>query len=329
MTKKTVHGCTCIKDWVKIKGKIESGCIYGEPGGGGCPAVKHLDKKHNRETCAPGDLTAWCEVQKGCGYSEPPEWRTDPKNLSGYRKKAFQKSGGWWDYCDYGWKGWVSWNLHTHKTLKIKSIIGLLIFLVLTCLIIPYIFYYLGWMTLIDVWLPNIDLIATAISFRTGLWEPYFSWLWPSDDEQPWGGAKWSSTIIKYISLLGIVIIAGKQILVTNHLSRGVSFALVMLFLTYLIPNDIIRKIQAKIMDILSLPLVPMIHPKGRVFLAIFVGLLVAVGFILMERFIISTQLHKLDKISSFITQKMWFFLGTATEIEYRKKRKKSKKRKK
>ena len=323
MTKKTVHGCKCIKDWVKINGKIESGCIYGGVESKVCPATK--DRRNlTKENCHPGDLTAWCEVQKGCGYT--PDIDQD-ENISDYRKKALKKSGGWWDYCQYGWGEGVAWNLHPTKTLIIKSIIGLLIFLVLTCLIIPYIFYYLGWLEIIDVWLPNIDLIATAISFRNGLWDPYFSWLWPSEDSFEWGGAKWSSTIIKYISLLGIVIIAGKQIYITNHLFRGVSFALVMLILTYLIPNEIISKVQGYILPHRRRADMP--RERWRMFLSIFVGLLVAVGFILIERVIISTQLHKLDRISSFITQKMWFFLGMASERGYREKRKKRKKNKK
>ena len=129
------------------------------------------------------------------------------------------------------------------------------------------------------------------------------------------------------ISLLGIVIIAGKQIYITNHLFRGVSFALVMLILTYLIPNEIISKVQGYILPHRRRADVQ--HPRWRIFLSIFVGLLVAVGFILIERVIISTQLHKLDRISSFITQKMWFFLGMASEREYREKRKKRKKNKK
>ena len=67
--------------------------------------------------------------------------------------------------------------------------------------------------------------------------------------------------------------------------------------------------------------------PKRMIFLAIFVGLLVAVGFILIERIIISTQLHKLNRISAFITQKMWFFLGTATEKRVSQKAQKRAKR--
>ena len=321
MVKKTVHGCTCIKDWVKVKGKLESGCIFGQIESKVCPATK--DRRNaSKKGCAPGDLTAWCEVQKGCGYS--PDIDQDEK-ISDYRKEALKKSGGWWDYCQYGWKEGQAWKLRPEKTLVIKSIIGLIIFLVLTCLIIPYIFYYLGWMTLIDVWLPNIDLIATAISFRTGLWEPYFSWLWPSDDELVMDSLpKWFATIIRYISLISMFIIAGKHIALSGHLFRGISFALVMLILTYLIPNDIIRKIQGKIIAHTKCDSCD--RPKGRIFVAVFVGLLVAMGFILIERIIISTQLHKLDKISLFITHKMWFFLGNTAERTYRKKRKKHKK---
>ena len=55
MTKKTVHGCTCIKDWVKINGKIESGCIYGGVESKTCPATK--DRRNaSKENCSPGDL---------------------------------------------------------------------------------------------------------------------------------------------------------------------------------------------------------------------------------------------------------------------------------
>ena len=316
MTKKTVHGCTCIDDWVKIKGKIESGCIFGEPTSKMCPPTKNR-KDATKENCSSIDLSPWCEVQKGCGYN--PKWLHQPSITNKWRKKAFKKSEGWWDHCDYGWV--ESQNPRPNKIVVIKSIIGLLIFLVLTCLIIPYIFYYLGWMTLIDVWLPNIDLIATAISFRNGLWEPYFTWLWPSNNESQWKGPKWSAIIIRYISLLGIVIIAGKHIYFSHHLYRGVSFALVMLIFTYLIPNDIIRDIQKKIVR--DTECASCERPKGRVFLSIIIGLMVAIGFIFVERIIISTQLHKLDKISSFITQKMWFFLGNTAEKRYRKKRKK------
>ena len=87
MTKKTVHGCKCIKDWIKINGKIESGCIYGGVESKVCPATK--DRRNvTKENCHPGDLTAWCEVQKGCGYT--PDIDQD-ENISDYRKKSFKK----------------------------------------------------------------------------------------------------------------------------------------------------------------------------------------------------------------------------------------------
>ena len=135
--------------------------------------------------------------------------------------------------------------------------------------------------------------------------------------------AYWSKIIIQYVSLLGVVVIVGKHIRKTNHLYRGVSFALVMFLITYLVPNDAINSMMNKIYGYALKNMKMGVH--GSSWLAGLVGMATAIGFIAMERLLMTTQLHKLDRISEFIIKKIWFFLGNTdtTKKHNIKKRKK------
>ena len=50
-----------------------------------------------------------------------------------------------------------------------------------------------------------------------------------------------------------------------------------------------------------------------------FVGLLVAIAFILLERLIIKTQLHKVEVFTRFFINRIWYFLGEGKSGNRRK----------
>jgi len=323
---KTILGCKCLNDWAIMQdGKVESGCVYGDLAlPKSCPLTKDRSKV-NETKCTAGDLTSWCIVEKGCGRGGVYK---KPLNAKQLKEQNTAKDTGYWDFCGWGrgdnMGGW-SWDIKMSRETTITSTIGLFIFIILFGFVLPYIFYKLGWEEIIDVWVPNLDLLATVVSFRNGILPGrLFAFLWAGD----WVGgeystAYWSKIIIQYVSLLGVVVIVGKHIRKTNHLYRGVSFALVMFLITYLVPNDAINSMMDKIYGYVIKK--KKMSEERSSWIATFAGMVTAIGFIATEKLLMTTQLHKLDRISEFIIKKIWFFLGNTdtTKKHNIKKRKK------
>ena len=323
MPTKTLHGCTCLKDWVKIDGKKYSGCVYGQAAASACPMT--TDKGKLSKRCPMSAHISSCPVEEGCGAREDHRLTIDDEFVSDSKAAGVLIQTHFWDICVPPILGGFSHPKIPHDFFKmsrssnIKAIIGLILFLVCAGFIIPYVLYLMGFRTLVNVWIPNLDLIATVFAFKGGLFDSIlFRFLYTETPSTTFGF--WSRLIIKYFALLGLTLITAQMVWKRKEVSRGMSYALIMLLFSYFIPNALIETMMQKIYTYLDGKISEHIHShKNRTQICILCGFLAVICFLLMERFFLNNHLHRIDNISSFLINKLWFFLGHK-RIKKRKK---------
>lgn len=118
-----------------------------------------------------------------------------------------------------------------------KGFIGFVAFCVIFIVIIPIILLNLNMPEILEGYMPNLDLIALVITKHGG---PFQIWqkLYPLDPVTIHGET--SQIIINYIALLGITYIISREVHRSGSIAAGWSKGLVMLLMTYLLPNNFI-----------------------------------------------------------------------------------------
>lgn len=161
------------------------------------------------------------------------------------------------------------------KPIIVKELIGLIVFIIIFVLSIPIILYKNKLFNILEVYLPNVDLVANLLTWTNGpfgIWKNLYS-----------GNTIFEFTsqiIINYIALLGITYIVAKETKKSNSIFEGVSFAVIMLLCTYLLPGNIVIWFMNKSYEkITSLDLTYNISSS----FATIVGIIVTLFFLLIE----------------------------------------------
>ena len=172
-------------------------------------------------------------------------------------------------------------NIKNKKNKHLKYIFGLCIFLLVFVIILPIVFYNLQLYRLLEVYLPNVDLIGNVLTWTGG---PYGIWnsLY-KDDETIMQFT--SETILNYIALLGLTFIVARETRRNKSIIKGWSFAFVMLLLTYLLPSDIARYIMNKFYELSVKLNFGHIVSKTIGFLS---GVICTLCFLFLEMFVLS-----------------------------------------
>ena len=148
---------------------------------------------------------------------------------------------------------------HTKTTHKIKTTqlvddtkqlklhyFGLVFFIVVFCVCIPYLMYNFGFIELLEMYFPNLDLLATCLNFKGGPFNlNMFLYLFSS--EEPLVGYL-SFNIIGLLSVVGLFAVVLKQIQKSSintknlKISRPLATATIMLIITFFFPNRYINQ---------------------------------------------------------------------------------------
>lgn len=181
----------------------------------------------------------------------------------------------------------------------LKYLFGLGIYLFIFVIVLPVIFYNLKLFRLLEVYLPNVDLIGNVLTWTGG---PYGIWnsLY-KDDETIMQFT--SQTIINYIALLGVTFIVARETRKNNSIIKGWSFAFVMLLLTYLLPSDIARYVMNYFYNLSVKFNINHITSKSIGFLS---GVLCTLCFLFLEMFVLNTYRNELN---SFVKSLQTTFL--------------------
>ena len=167
-----------------------------------------------------------------------------------------------------------------------KSLLGFVLFFIIFVFFIPNFLYDNGFGWLLISYLPNVDLLATVLSWWGG---PLNIWsdLYTLDDDTNirW----WSSSGINYLALLGLTYNVAKKVYDTNDLHMGWSFAFIMCLMTYLLPSPFIRWTMRKIFN----------FTKSQS-ISVIAGFICCFIIIISESFILdnyNTELAKMSKM--------------------------------
>ena len=196
----------------------------------GCTCKSEYKSESGNEyknACNLDDATVpWCIVEGKCG-----------KLVSEGNLK-----GKWWDQCAA--KGEDIPPIYGKKYFS-QNLKGIFIYIVIFVITIPILLYRYGFNELLEVYMPNFDLLATAVSFGGGPGNTrIFQELYNPNSQSLLG--KISTLFINYLSLLGLTYLVARRVNLTKSLAKGWGIGFVMLLLTYLIPNAIIAETQHK-----------------------------------------------------------------------------------
>ena len=176
-----------------------------------------------------------------------------------------------------------------------KDILGLLIFIIIFILIIPYNIYNFGYYDILRGYLPNVDLIATVLTWNGG---PYNVWnrLYLTSPLTLYGFL--SQTIINYLALLGVTFLISKETVDTNSIKKGWSLAFIMLLMTYLLPSRFISFIMKKVYIFLKTNNTYSQYVSYS-FTMLF-GSIITILIIATESFLIKKYKYNLESIADF-----------------------------
>ena len=211
----TRHGCICKKKYT-LNDKEYTSCT--------------TDKSHE----------PYCRVQQKCG-------------INSNQKDKYGKFI-WYDYCNQKRNSLIykTKNFTTGKHFLRNNILGLLIFLVVFVLFIPYLLSKLDNKIIKLLFLVNLIPFATSLSFgyglkMDGLTENYFQELYDPDSNLIIGYI--NTNIITYISLVALIYLIMSNIGYNQITSRGWLLFLYILIFIYLVPGKLVILLQKNIFN--------------------------------------------------------------------------------
>lgn len=168
-----------------------------------------------------------------------------------------------------------------------KFFLGWLIYLLIFVLIIPFLLFKNKSYSILEAYLPNLDLIATVLTWKSG---PYDIWkhLYPYPVYNYFGYA--SQTIINYMALLGLTYIVTRETKRTHSIVKGWSMAFVMLLMTYLLPAQFIGMAMDKTSNMFKTK-----YPLINNTVVALVGFIVVIIVISTEAFVLKNYSHVLE----------------------------------
>jgi len=175
-----------------------------------------------------------------------------------------------------------------------KHIIGFITFIVIFVVIIPIILYNRRNYNFLEVYLPNVDLIANILTWAGG---PNDIWANLYRDDTNLSNFT-SQTIINYIALLGVTFLVARETKKSNNIFTGWSMAFVMLLCTYLLPGEVVTWFMKKTnSSLLSLN----INNLSSYLVTILIGVLVTLSFLFLEISILKKYRKNIKKIAKYI----------------------------
>jgi len=168
-----------------------------------------------------------------------------------------------------------------------KFFIGWIVFLLIFVLIIPLLFFKNKFYSILEAYLPNLDLVATVLTWKSG---PYDIWkhLYPYPVYNYYGYV--SQTIINYMALLGLTYIVTRETKKTNSIVKGWSMAFVMLLMTYLLPAQFISMAMDKTSNVFKTK-----YPLINNAIVLLVGFMAIIIVISTEAFVLKNYSHVLE----------------------------------
>ena len=153
---------------------------------------------------------------------------------------------GYWDNCVPDDVSFGDRKITYGKNYFLYNFIGIALFYIIFVFAIPFFLYTRKYNEILEVYLPNFDLLATAVSFGGGpTWRRAVTELYNPASKNLVGFI--STLMINYMALMGVVYLVAMHTKRSRSIATGLGVGAVMVFLTYLLPNQIIAAIQLRV----------------------------------------------------------------------------------
>lgn len=174
--------------------------------------------------------------------------------------------------------------------------LGLIFFIVVFAICIPYIIYKCKMYEFLTMYFPNLDLIATCLNFQGGPFDlNIFKYLY--SDSGPTIGYL-SLNIIGVLSMMGVLAVLFKKTEYLmkkgsdNIMSKVMSTGMIMLIITFFFPNRYIRIFNEYVYSLLNKFLIN--SSKNTLwFITFFIGILFSFAIINFEKFVNESIIRK------------------------------------
>ena len=165
--------------------------------------------------------------------------------------------------------------------MVLKNIIGFIIYIIIFVLFIPLFFYNKKKFSFLEVYFPNLDLIANLLTWIGG---PMYIWksLYYNNDNV---NSNWSQILINYMSLLGVTFIVAREAKKRNNIIQAWSYPVVMILMTYLLPSGIVNDFMKYIEEQVNKYNIN--NQSISRYISFFAGVFLTSLFIVCERYIL------------------------------------------
>ena len=186
---------------------------------------------------------------------------------------------------------------------EIKDIMGFFLFFLVFIIMVPIMLFKSKLFTILEVYLPNVDLIANLLTWIGG---PYGIWnqLYTSNPSPSLEIGSLSfmnfttEILINYIALLGLTFIVAREAVLQKNIFEGWSFAFIMVIITYLLPVPLVNMIMHKTND--TFKKMNWSENKSKLSSG-FIGLAITFFFLFIEALIIKNYRKNVVNISKYI----------------------------
>ena len=159
------------------------------------------------------------------------------------------------------------------------QLFGLMMFIIVFVVIIPTTAYKNGHIDFLAAYLPNLDLMANVMSYHGGpTTSDFISELYPPSPTTTYGFL--SQSLINWMALMGLTFLVAEETLKTGDLYTGWSLGFAMIFITYLLPGQLISGAMDKVYDFLEkksgMPIFESPHGHATWNVVVLVGMIVS-----------------------------------------------------
>lgn len=120
-----------------------------------------------------------------------------------------------------------------------KSLFGFIVYVSVFVVALPLLLLRGKYYTLLEAYLPNVDMVATVLSFIGG---PSFIWR-DLYVPTPYTQAQlYYQTFCNFLALCGLTFLVSRETFLSKSIAKGWSIAFVMILTTYLLPGQFISK---------------------------------------------------------------------------------------
>ena len=177
-----------------------------------------------------------------------------------------------------------------------KYLFGILIYVIIFVIIIPYLMIYNGVSEeIILAYVPNVDMLATILGYDGGPFSNIWRYLYNPSNISMIGFV--STTLMNYFALLGATFIVAWQTHKHKSWKRGWSAAFIFLLVTYLIPGNLLVILQNKVARYIEnvYGIGNKLHFMRYIIVVLF-GLLLAISIIYTESVIIRLTRSSIER---------------------------------